>query len=264
MKRLTKILIFKILLLTTSLSFAQNGHPLFRAVTDYKVVWQEKKMDNLLIPLASGRKNIRGKKTFVSYKSSYKNDEYITKPIDILKKFTADISRLGGKKVYQNSNYAIFKAEKENKSLWLVVEIYHNGKEYCIAVLEEANKSDSMYDRLLTTGYVAIHINFGSSKTQVPPESMDFITTIAEMMQNNPKLHLSIEGHTDNVGNPSLNKTLSEKRAQSVKHEIEGKGIAANRLTFVGWGDKRPISNNNSEKGRFQNRRVRLVKVNSN
>lgn len=80
------------------------------------------------------------------------------------------------------------------------------------------------------------------------------------MMKSNPELKLSVEGHTDNVGTPASNKTLSEARAKSVVSALVGQGIAADRLSPVGYGKDKPVADNGTEEGRAKNRRVELVK----
>ncbi|HNQ00543.1 MAG TPA: OmpA family protein, partial [Bacteroidia bacterium] len=73
-----------------------------------------------------------------------------------------------------------------------------------------------------------------------------------------PEAKLSVEGHTDNTGNPEKNVTLSQKRCESVKNYLVSKGIDANRLTATGYGDTRPIADNKTADGRAKNRRVEL------
>ena len=80
------------------------------------------------------------------------------------------------------------------------------------------------------------------------------------MMKANPDLKLSVEGHTDNIGNPVSNKTLSEERAKSVVNAIIGQGIGIERLSSSGFGQDKPIGDNNTDEGRAMNRRVELVK----
>ena len=80
------------------------------------------------------------------------------------------------------------------------------------------------------------------------------------MLKAAPTLSIGIEGHTDNVGQALANKTLSEKRAQSVMAAVVGAGIDAKRLTAAGFGQERPVADNRSEEGRAKNRRVELVK----
>jgi outer membrane protein OmpA-like peptidoglycan-associated protein len=69
-----------------------------------------------------------------------------------------------------------------------------------------------------------------------------------------------VEGHTDNVGNPKSNKTLSNERANSVVAAIISQGIDAKRLSAAGYGQDKPIADNKTEEGRAKNRRVELVR----
>jgi len=71
---------------------------------------------------------------------------------------------------------------------------------------------------------------------------------------------VSIEGHTDNAGQPAANKILSEQRARSVMNAVVKGGVDAARISAVGWGQERPIADNRSEEGRAKNRRVEIVK----
>jgi outer membrane protein OmpA-like peptidoglycan-associated protein len=69
-------------------------------------------------------------------------------------------------------------------------------------------------------------------------------------------LKLSIEGHTDNTGKAASNKTLSEKRAAAVKTYLAKKGVSADRMTTVGYGQDQPVADNKTAAGRASNRRV--------
>jgi outer membrane protein OmpA-like peptidoglycan-associated protein len=80
------------------------------------------------------------------------------------------------------------------------------------------------------------------------------------MMKSNPDLKIGVEGHTDNVGTPASNKTLSEERAKSVVSEIVGQGISSDRLSPSGFGQDKPIADNNTDEGKAKNRRVELVR----
>jgi outer membrane protein OmpA-like peptidoglycan-associated protein/tetratricopeptide (TPR) repeat protein len=80
-----------------------------------------------------------------------------------------------------------------------------------------------------------------------------------EVLQKNSSLVVSIEGHTDNIGNAETNKTLSIQRAKAVYDYLITKGIAANRLQYKGWGDTKPIANNTTTDGKAKNRRTEIV-----
>ena len=65
-----------------------------------------------------------------------------------------------------------------------------------------------------------------------------------------------IEGHTDNIGDKISNKILSENRAESVYLYLLKSGIHGSRLSFQGYGETRPIDDNNTKEGRAKNRRT--------
>jgi outer membrane protein OmpA-like peptidoglycan-associated protein len=117
-----------------------------------------------------------------------------------------------------------------------------------------------MYDALKKDGFIALYINFDTGKSDIKPESMTIIDQIAALLKAHADLTVSIEGHTDNVGTPQSNKTLSQQRAKSVMTAVVQKGIAADRMAAVGWGQEKPIADNRSEDGRAKNRRVEVVK----
>ena len=121
--------------------------------------------------------------------------------------------------------------------------------------------ASEMLDALNKDGFIALYgILFDTNKDAIKPESEGLLGEIVTLLKDNPGLTLSVEGHTDNVGQPKANQVLSDKRAASVKRHLVGKGIDAKRLSTKGWGDTRPVSDNRTEDGRAKNRRVELVK----
>jgi outer membrane protein OmpA-like peptidoglycan-associated protein len=78
------------------------------------------------------------------------------------------------------------------------------------------------------------------------------------LMERKPEMTIQIIGHTDNVGNNEANLQLSKDRAASVKKYIIAKGIAAKRIETDGKGAYEPIADNNTEKGKAQNRRTEI------
>jgi outer membrane protein OmpA-like peptidoglycan-associated protein len=80
-------------------------------------------------------------------------------------------------------------------------------------------------------------------------------------MKDNPDLKFEIDGHTDNSGVSAHNLTLSQQRGDAVKAQLINMGIEASRLTTKGFGDSKPISDNNTLEGKANNRRVEFVKM---
>ena len=118
-----------------------------------------------------------------------------------------------------------------------------------------------LYDRMMTDGKIITYgITFDVGKSTIKPESMGEINRIVQLMTENPDLKFSVEGHTDNTGNPNSNQTLSEQRSQAIVDKLVEMGISADRLTAVGKGQNSPIADNTTEEGRAKNRRVEFVK----
>jgi flagellar motor protein MotB len=119
----------------------------------------------------------------------------------------------------------------------------------------------TMAEDIAAAGHVALYINFDFDKAEIKPESQPIIEEIAKLLQDNPSLNLTIEGHTDNVGTPAYNKQLSEARARSVVAALTAQGIEARRLEAEGYGQDKPIADNSTDEGRARNRRVELVEM---
>lgn len=100
-----------------------------------------------------------------------------------------------------------------------------------------------------------VEFEYNSAKLEKSSERV--LEAVLELLKERPDItSLSIEGHTDNKGSVWYNKSLSGRRAESVKQWFIDHGIAAGRLTSAGFGQERPIDTNDTESGRQNNRRV--------
>jgi len=107
--------------------------------------------------------------------------------------------------------------------------------------------------------FVLRNMYFDTNSDKISPQSEASLQKLYNFLKQNEKLKIEISGHTDNVGDPSKNRLLSENRAKSVATYLLGKGIAADRLSSIGYGDTRPIaSNDDEEDGRALNRRIEI------
>lgn len=120
-----------------------------------------------------------------------------------------------------------------------------------------------LYQTLASTGRVSTHgILFATGSATLEPESTPTLKEIGDMLQQHPDLKLTIEGHTDNVGDAAANQTLSDQRAAAVKqYLVANYQIADARLATKGFGATKPVAPNTTDAGRAQNRRVELVKM---
>jgi outer membrane protein OmpA-like peptidoglycan-associated protein len=119
-----------------------------------------------------------------------------------------------------------------------------------------------LYDAIMADGRVATHgILFDTGSDRIRGESKPTLDLIGQMLTQHADLKLTIEGHTDNVGNAASNQTLSDKRAAAVRQFlISNYHVDASRLTSKGLGATKPAVSNDTPEGRQQNRRVELVK----
>lgn len=102
-------------------------------------------------------------------------------------------------------------------------------------------------------------VQFEQSSYVLLPESVPELTKLVQTLQANPAWHIELIGHTDNVGDPRINQTLSEYRARIVMNYLTRHGIADERISTKGYGGSRPVADNATEAGRAQNRRVEFI-----
>lgn len=105
---------------------------------------------------------------------------------------------------------------------------------------------------------IASKIFFETNSAKLKPISNAQLDGLVDILKRNDAVNMTIEGHTDNVGNDDYNMDLSQKRTESVRAYLVSKGISDSRLTAVGYGETKPIGDNTKAAGRSQNRRVEL------
>jgi len=102
------------------------------------------------------------------------------------------------------------------------------------------------------------NIFFDTKQFNLKPESVSELDKLVLLLNDNPKLKIEIDGHTDNVGLPKDNLILSNNRAKAVVDYLQSKGINMARLVYKGFGAAKPIADNNTEAGKALNRRTEL------
>jgi len=102
------------------------------------------------------------------------------------------------------------------------------------------------------------NVQFYTNSDTLLPSSASDLQKLAEYLIKNDSLNATIFGHTDNVGTPSSNLQLSQRRAESVKRFLTSLGVKESRLGAVGMGDKEPKADNSTNEGRLMNRRVEV------
>ncbi len=137
-----------------------------------------------------------------------------------------------------------------------------SGDERFITNVRIAKGAVPLYDRMMSDGkFITYGITFDVGKATIKPESMGEINRIVALLNENPALKFSIEGHTDSTGGAASNQTLSEARSKAIVDKLVSMGISADRLTSEGKGQNNPIADNGTDEGRAKNRRVEFVKI---
>ena len=102
-------------------------------------------------------------------------------------------------------------------------------------------------------------VHFEFDRFNLRPAATRLLDEVFDAMQADPDLRINIEGHTCNIGTAEYNLALGERRANSVREYLSGRGIGADRLTTVSFGEERPAHDNSLEATRRLNRRAVMV-----
>ena len=116
-------------------------------------------------------------------------------------------------------------------------------------------------ENLLTLGDTVTlkNIFFHTASAELYETSLAELDRLAEALQRHPTLRLEVGGHTDAVGSDADNLVLSERRAKAVYDYLVMSGVSADRLTYRGYGESRPVADNDTPEGRAANRRTTLT-----
>lgn len=100
---------------------------------------------------------------------------------------------------------------------------------------------------------------FDFDSTEIKPGFHGTLDKMANVLVRYGKTHLTVVGHTDNVGTHQYNQALSERRSRAVADYLSAKGVIPQRLVSIGQGETSPRATNATEEGRRLNRRVEIV-----
>ncbi|MCR8921188.1 OmpA family protein [Dasania sp. GY-MA-18] len=136
-----------------------------------------------------------------------------------------------------------------------------NSKDQCPNTVAGAKvDAKGCAEKLTRTETIVLNVSFASSSAQLTDNFMPEVEKAAAFMRKYSSVTAVIEGHTDSSGGAAFNQRLSQRRAEAVRDVLINQfGIAANRLTAVGYGEDRPVADNSTVAGRKANRRVAAV-----
>ena len=273
--------LFLVLVIGAPFTSAQDvegskDHPLLTRYPNTTVVEYAKDFDAVEFTIgraANGnpkKKAIEGDHTLLRYFYAADNQP---SHLQIIRNFQNALKKIGGVVMYErlprenDSGETTLKVTTGGKEIWIQVEPSFSSPTNSyklqiveVAAMEQAISANQLLEEINKNGFVALYINFETNKWELKEDGLATVREIVAMLKAAPPLKLSIEGHTDNVGTPAANKVLAENRARSVMKAIVDGGLAAGRLTAVGFGQETPVADNRTEEGRAKNRRVELVK----
>lgn len=152
-------------------------------------------------------------------------------------------------------NTSIYKTTYENAYIFIDdVQLYKYKEHDEKNITEENNTDNKIEQAIIINGIV-----FETGSSVIQNDQIPDLEKITELMLNKSELTIEILGYTDNIGNESSNKLLSEERAISVKKYLIKRGISESRIITKGNGSENPIADNNTEEGRMQNRRIEIL-----
>jgi outer membrane protein OmpA-like peptidoglycan-associated protein len=253
--------------------FAQDAdgckdHPLFNRMPNYTIreCAQNYGVTDLVM-IDGNTKTIEGYKTTVTYDFNTEGGKQAYSFFQVVKNYENALARYGVKRIYLASQYATLFCKSGAKSIWIGIEAASDVAEsYTLIIMEieemqQDIQASAILDALNKDGFIAMDIHFETGKSVIQKESFPIIDQIYEMLNVSANIKISIEGHTDNVGNATSNKTLSDDRAKSVMDVLIAKGIDKSRLSAIGWGQEKPVADNRTDEGKAKNRRVEIVKI---
>ncbi len=114
---------------------------------------------------------------------------------------------------------------------------------------------------VLGTKVILKNIHFSSGSDVILKNSYAQLDQLADLLNLNNGLKVEVSGHTDNVGDDLSNMVLSQKRADAIKYYLIGKAVPPTTVNSIGKGENEPISDNNTDIGKQENRRVEIQVV---
>jgi len=212
---------------------------------------------------AEGKLVAEGKVTILRYANKGNGQT-----LAVTRNYEAAIKAAGGRKLTWQEGHEgeqVFLVDKSGRRTWVVLDNNYASSYKLTYVeakpMEQVVTAGELADAIKKQGFATIHINFANNSATLPADGRKTVDEIASLLAADKGLRLSIQGHTDNVGSASSNKTLSQARADSVVKSLVQAKVDAKRLEAKGFGSEVPVADNRTEEGRGQNRRVELVRL---
>lgn len=241
-------------------NFLNKGETLSDAVVELSPAGEETSMIEYRSSLGGG--------THLSnnWKTLRKLDSYFGKPMHVAIWVQKERFRLwiGGEKVYDIPNAVPAKAAFNRLHFSTEASMYTEAQVgMYVSNFKIAEGAPDLRNKFLTEGkLVTTGILFDVVSDVIRPESYGVLKEIASILKDHPSLKVKITGHTDSDGDDGHNLDLSRRRAAAVRKVLSSEfKIDAGRLQTEGLGETKPVADNNSKEGKFQNRRVEFTRL---
>lgn len=122
-----------------------------------------------------------------------------------------------------------------------------------------ASSSGKHYNSGNGTSLMVDGVLFDFEKAALKPGANEIVSRAVDYLRSNPDSQVMVEGHTDHIGSKKYNQKLSVQRAGAIVSALKANGISSDRITAVGYGETKPIADNNTDDGRSANRRVEII-----
>jgi len=189
--------------------------------------------------------------------------------IEIIDNYVAAVEEAGGTILHKYGGELQLSISRPDGGISYVRVLASDGR-YRLQMIDEKplernlefTSADDMYNGLEADGFVAVYgIHFDTDKADLKAGAGKTLEEVVKLLKNLPELAIEIQGHTDSTGGDEHNLELSRRRAATVRSYLLLYGIAGERLTTNGFGESKPVGDNDTDEGRALNRRVELHRV---
>ncbi|MFH1784642.1 MAG: OmpA family protein [bacterium] len=130
-----------------------------------------------------------------------------------------------------------------------------------LALIEKAKAAQLQVKEEGKDVIITLHVNFDFNKATIKETEKTKLTQVSEILKTFTEYDVRVEGHTDSVGTEEYNLKLSEERAHSVAMYLSSEGVGSDRISYVGYGEAKPVADNTTKEGQALNRRVEFVVI---
>lgn len=224
-------------------------------------------------------------------------DQKKTSEFQVIQEFDKIIATLGGKKIYtgelptnllkpiagtddiialyrthqvvNSAHYGVveYMIKTPEKELWVQLQPYSIASGfYTLLVVEKqetlvslnTNKPNQLLTNLEKNGKTTVAFQFVTDSATIESQSKDELLSILGILQSHPDWKLKIDVHMPSLGKAVYTQTLTQQRADEIKKQLVSLGAKAASIDAKGWGDTKPVINNETEKNRMANYRVEI------